>query len=198
FDDPPQRHRQLAEETLEKAKRQVECGRDVMLLVDSLTRLARANNLSVPSSGRLLSGGLDPAAIALPKKLFGAARQVEEGGSLTVLATALIDTGSRMDDIIYEEFKGTGNMELHLDRRLQEKRIFPALNLYRSGTRREEDLLSPEALSVSGRLRKLLSQNPDDATELLLELLSHTRSNAEFIARFDTWMARLEAGGRGR
>ena len=136
---------------------------------------------------------MDPAAIALPKKLFGAARQVEEGGSLTVLATALIDTGSRMDDIIYEEFKGTGNMELHLDRRLQEKRIFPALNLYRSGTRREEDLLSPEALSVSGRLRKLLSQNPDDATELLLELLSHTRSNAEFIARFDTWMARLEA-----
>ena len=196
FDDPPQRHRMLAEETLEKAKRQVECGRDVVLLVDSLTRLARASNLSVPSSGRLLSGGLDPAAIALPKKLFGAARQVEEGGSLTILATALIDTGSRMDDIIYEEFKGTGNMELHLDRKLQERRIFPALNLYRSGTRREEDLLSPQELAVSAQVRKMLSQNPEDATELLIDLMSHTQSNAEFVARFDTWLGRLEAGGR--
>ena len=198
FDDPPQHHRRLAEETLEKAKRQVECGRDVVLLVDSLTRLARASNLSVPSSGRLLSGGLDPAAIALPKRLFGAARQVEEGGSLTVLATALIDTGSRLDDVIYEEFKGTGNMELHLDRRLQEKRVFPALNLYRSGTRREEDLLSPEALSVSAQLRRILSQNPEEATELLLELMGKTASNEEFIARFDGWLSRLESGGRGR
>jgi len=198
FDDPPQHHRRLAEETLEKAKRQVECGRDVVLLVDSLTRLARASNLSVPSSGRLLSGGLDPAAIALPKRLFGAARQVEEGGSLTVLATALIDTGSRLDDVIYEEFKGTGNMELHLDRRLQEKRVFPALNLYRSGTRREEDLLTPEALSVSSRLRRILSQNPEEATELLIDLMGRTATNEEFIARFDGWIARLENGGKGR
>ena len=191
FDDPPQRHAQVAEQVLSRARRQVECGRHVVLLVDSLTRLARANNLNIAPSGRLLSGGLDPAALALPKRLFGSARQLEEGGSLTVLATALIDTGSRLDEVVYEEFKGTGNMELHLDRRLQEKRIFPALNLYRSGTRREEDLLSPQALSVSTRLRRLLDPNPDGATEMLLDLVGKTANNAEFLAKFDHWMEKI-------
>ena len=151
FDEPVQSHVRVAEMGLERAKRLVEAERDVVILLDSITRLTRAYNLTVPASGRTLSGGIDPAALYPPKHFFGAARKIEEGGSLTIIATCLVDTGSRMDDVIYEEFKGTGNMELHLDRRLAERRIFPALDIVRSGTRREELLLAPETLSASGR-----------------------------------------------
>ena len=181
FDQPPENHVRVADLVLERAKRLVEHGRDVVLLLDSLTRLARANNLVVPPSGRTLSGGVDPAALHRPKRFFGAARNLEEGGSLTILATALIDTGSRMDEVIYEEFKGTGNMELHLDRRLAERRIFPAIDIYRSGTRNEELLLSERELEVVYLLRKALSSlGTAETTDLLIDRLLHTKSNAEF------------------
>jgi len=181
FDQPPENHVRVADLVLERAKRLVEHGRDVVLLLDSLTRLARANNLVVPPSGRTLSGGVDPAALHRPKRFFGAARNLEEGGSLTILATALIDTGSRMDEVIYEEFKGTGNMELHLDRRLAERRIFPAIDIYRSGTRNEELLLTERELEVVYLLRKALSSlGTAETTDLLIDRLLHTKSNAEF------------------
>ena len=181
FDQPPENHVRVADLVLERAKRLVEHGRDVVLLLDSLTRLARANNLVVPPSGRTLSGGVDPAALHRPKRFFGAARNLEEGGSLTILATALIDTGSRMDEVIYEEFKGTGNMELHLDRRLAERRIFPAIDIYRSGTRNEELLLTERELEVVYILRKALSSlGTAETTDLLIDRLLHTKSNAEF------------------
>ena len=181
FDQPPENHVRVADLVLERAKRLVEHGRDVVLLLDSLTRLARANNLVVPPSGRTLSGGVDPAALHRPKRFFGAARNLEEGGSLTILATALIDTGSRMDEVIYEEFKGTGNMELHLDRRLAERRIFPAIDIYRSGTRNEELLLNERELEVVYILRKALSSlGTAETTDLLIDRLLHTKSNAEF------------------
>ncbi len=183
FDEPATRHVQVAEMVLEKAKRLVEHGRDVVILLDSITRLARAYNATVPSSGRVLSGGIEATALQRPKRFFGAARKIEEGGSLTILATALIDTGSRADDVIFEEFKGTGNMEIHLDRRLVDKRIFPAIDILRSGTRKEELLLPPEDLNRIFILRRVLSQlSPVEAMELLLEKLSKTRSNAEFLA----------------
>ena len=183
FDEPPQRHIQVAEMVLEKAKRLVEHKRDVVILLDSITRTARAYNTVVPPSGKILSGGLDANALQRPKRFFGAARNIEEGGSLTIIATALIDTGSRMDEVIFEEFKGTGNMEIHLDRKLTEKRIFPSIDINRSGTRKEELLLPPEDLNRIWILRKLLSPlSPVDSMEFLLEKLKETKNNADFLA----------------
>ncbi len=183
FDEPAQRHIQVAEMVLEKAKRLVEHKRDVVILLDSITRLARAYNTVVPASGKILSGGLDANALQRPKRFFGAARNIEEGGSLTIIATSLIDTGSRMDEVIFEEFKGTGNMEIHLDRKLVEKRIFPSIDINRSGTRKEELLLPPEELNRIWILRKLLSPlSPVDSMEFLLEKLRGTKNNAEFMA----------------
>jgi len=183
FDEPPQRHVQVAEMVIEKAKRLVEHKRDVVIVLDSITRLARAYNQVVPPSGKVLSGGLESTALQRPKRFFGAARNVEEGGSLTIIATALVDTGSRMDDVIFEEFKGTGNMEIHLDRRLVDKRVFPAIEINKSGTRKEELLLVKEELNRVWILRKVLSQlSPVEAMELLIDKLSKTRSNTEFLA----------------
>ncbi|HET9301041.1 MAG TPA: transcription termination factor Rho [Candidatus Polarisedimenticolaceae bacterium] len=182
FDEPATRHVQVAEMVLEKAKRLVEGGKDVVMLLDSVTRLARAYNAVQPASGRVLSGGLDTNALQKPKRFFGAARNVEEGGSLTILATALIDTGSRMDDVIFEEFKGTGNMEVNLDRKLADRRVFPAMDLLRSGTRKEELLLSDKELNRAWVLRKVLQQmSPVEAMELLREKMTKTKSNAEFL-----------------
>ena len=182
FDELPERHKRVSEMVVERAKRLVEHGRDVMILLDSITRLARAYNLVVPPSGRTLSGGLDPAALHMPKRFFGAARNIREGGSLTILATALIETGSRMDDVIYEEFKGTGNMELVLDRKLSEKRIFPALDILRSGTRRDDLLLSSaEAEAVDIVHKATNTQKPEDTVERILDLFAKTKNNAEFV-----------------
>jgi transcription termination factor Rho len=183
FDEPATRHVQVAEMVIEKAKRLVEHGKDVVILLDSITRLARAYNTVVPPSGKILSGGVDSNALHKPKKFFGAARNIEDGGSLTIIGTALIDTGSRMDEVIFEEFKGTGNMEIHLDRRLIDKRTFPAMDINRSGTRKEELLLPREVLNRVIILRRLLAQlNPVEAMEFLLDKMSHTKTNSEFIA----------------
>lgn len=183
FDEPPQRHVQVAEMVSEKAKRLVEHKRDVVILLDSITRLARAYNTVVPPSGKILSGGLDSNALHRPKRFFGAARNVEQGGSLTIIATALIDTGSRMDEVIFEEFKGTGNMEIVLDRKLADRRIFPAIDINKSGTRKEELLIAPEDLNRIWILRKLLSPlNPIDAMEFLLDKMHGTKNNADFLA----------------
>ncbi len=182
FDEPAQRHVQVAEMVIEKAKRLVEHQRDVVILLDSITRLARAYNAVVPPSGKVLSGGLDSNALQKPKRFFGAARNVEKGGSLTIIATALIDTGSRMDEVIFEEFKGTGNMEIHLDRKLAERRIFPAIDLNKSGTRKEDLLLSEEELAKVWVLRKVLQPlNPVESMEFLLEKMSETETNREFL-----------------
>lgn len=182
FDEPAQRHVQVAEMVIEKAKRLVEHKRDVVILLDSITRLARAYNTVVPPSGKILSGGVDSNALHRPKRFFGAARNIEGGGSLTIIATALIDTGSRMDEVIFEEFKGTGNMEIHLDRKLADRRIFPSIDINRSGTRKEELLLVPEDLNRIWILRKLLSPlNTVDAMEFLLDKLSGTKDNADFL-----------------
>ena len=182
FDEPASRHVQVAEMVIEKAKRLVEHKKDVVILLDSITRLARAYNTVVPASGKVLTGGVDANALQRPKRFFGAARNVEEGGSLTILATALIDTGSRMDDVIYEEFKGTGNMEIHLDRRMYEKRIFPAINVNRSGTRREELLVPKDVLQKIWVLRKLLYPMDElEATEFLLDKVRATKNNADFF-----------------
>jgi transcription termination factor Rho len=183
FDEPPQRHVQVAEMVIEKAKRLVENGKDVVILLDSITRLARAYNTVVPASGRVLSGGVDSNALQKPKRFFGAARNIERGGSLTIVATALIDTGSRMDDVIFEEFKGTGNLEIHLDRRLADRRVFPAIDIQKSGTRKEELLIEKETLNKVWVLRKVLDPlSPVDAMELLLGKMSKTKTNAEFLA----------------
>ena len=182
FDEPAARHVQVAEMVIEKAKRLVEHKRDVIILLDSITRLARAYNTVVPASGKVLTGGVDANALQRPKRFFGAARNIEEGGSLTIIATALIDTGSKMDNVIYEEFKGTGNMEIHLDRRLSEKRVYPSININRSGTRREELLLPPDELQKTWILRKLLHQMDElEASEFLLEKLRATKNNSEFF-----------------
>ncbi len=182
FDEPASRHVQVSEMVIEKAKRLVEYGRDVVILLDSITRLARAYNTEVPHSGKILSGGVDAAALHKPKRFFGAARNIEEGGSLTILATALIDTGSRMDEVIFEEFKGTGNMEVHLDRRLVDKRIWPATDVNASGTRKEELIMDPEELRRMYILRKVLSDmNPVEAMELLINRMARTKSNGEFL-----------------
>ncbi|MCL4849428.1 MAG: transcription termination factor Rho [Acidobacteria bacterium] len=183
FDEPAQRHVQVAEMVIEKAKRLVEHKKDVLILLDSITRLARAYNSVIPPSGKVLSGGLDSNALQKPKRFFGAARNVEEGGSLTIIATALVDTGSRMDDVIFEEFKGTGNMEIHLDRKLVDKRVFPAIDIQKSGTRKEELLISREDLNRIWVLRKVLNPlSPVEAMELLLDKMGRTRSNADFLS----------------
>ncbi|MDA1093314.1 MAG: transcription termination factor Rho [Acidobacteria bacterium] len=183
FDEPAQRHVQVAEMVIEKAKRLVEHKKDVFILLDSVTRLARAYNTVIPPSGKVLSGGLDSNALQKPKRFFGAARNIEEGGSLTIMATALVDTGSRMDDVIFEEFKGTGNMEIHLDRKLVDKRVFPAIDIQKSGTRKEELLISPEDLNRVWVLRKVLNPlSAVEAMELLLDKMSKTKSNQDFLA----------------
>ena len=188
FDEPVEDHAHVAEMALERAKRLVEGGKDVVILLDSITRMTRAYNLSMPPSGRTLSGGVDPIALYPPKRFFGAARNTDEGGSLTIIATCLVDTGSRMDEVIYEEFKGTGNMELHLDRRMAERRIFPSIDITRSGTRREELLLDPETLRHVWLMRRMTamlganSPNPTEPAERLLDRLSRTHDNAEFLA----------------
>ena len=183
FDEPTENHTHVAEMALEIAKRQVEGGRDVVILLDSITRLSRAYNLALPPSGRTLTGGIDPVALYPPKRFFGAARKLEEGGSLTIIATCLVDTGSRMDDVIYEEFKGTGNSELILDRKLSEKRIFPSIDVQRSGTRREELLLEEPVLKMVWTMRRMLGAvGTNEGIELLLNRLSKTDSNAEFLA----------------
>lgn len=182
FDELPEHHKRVSEMVIERAKRLVEHKKDVMILLDSITRLARAYNLTVPPSGRTLSGGLDPAALHMPKRIFGAARNMREGGSLTILATALVDTGSKMDDVIYEEFKGTGNMELVLDRKLQEKRVFPAIDIPKSGTRREDLLLSKEEQEAVYIMRKALNgMKPDEAVDNILNMFSRTKNNEEFV-----------------
>ena len=182
FDELPEHHKRVAEMVIERAKRLVEHKKDVMILLDSITRLTRAYNLVVPPSGRTLSGGLDPAALHMPKRFFGAARNMREGGSLTILATALVDTGSRMDDVIYEEFKGTGNMEIVLDRKLSERRVFPAIDIPKSSTRREDLLLSPEELEATGILRKALNGlKPEEAVDKILDMFTRTRSNTDFV-----------------
>lgn len=182
FDEPASRHIQVAEMVIEKAKRMVEYGKDVVILLDSITRLARAYNTEVPHSGKILSGGVDASALQKPKRFFGAARNIEEGGSLTIVATALVDTGSRMDEVIFEEFKGTGNMELHLDRKLADRRLFPALDITRSGTRKEELIVNPEELKRMWVLRKVLNEmNPVEAMELLKNRLAKSKTNAEFL-----------------
>lgn len=186
FDQKPENHIRVAELTLERAKRLVEEGKDVVILLDSITRLARANNLVVPTTGKTLSGGIDSSALHWPKRFFGAARNIEEGGSLTIIATALIDTGSRMDEVIYEEFKGTGNMELHLSRALAESRIFPAIDIHRSGTRREELLLKKEDLERIWMLRRLLANvDTQEAAQMVIERMRNTRSNREFLKIID-------------
>ena len=182
FDEPPARHVQVAEMVIEKAKRLVEHKKDVVILLDSITRLARAYNTVVPSSGKVLTGGVDAHALEKPKRFFGAARNIEEGGSLTIIATALVDTGSKMDEVIFEEFKGTGNMEAHLDRKLAEKRVFPAINIRRSGTRREDLLASEDEMQRMWILRKLLNPMEDTAaTEFLIDRLKDTKTNLEFF-----------------
>ena len=182
FDELPEHHKKVSEMVIERAKRLVEHKKDVVILLDSITRLARAYNLTVPPSGRTLSGGLDPAALHMPKRFFGAARNIREGGSLTILATALVDTGSKMDDVIYEEFKGTGNMELVLDRKLQEKRVFPAIDIAKSGTRREDLLLSKDEQEAVYTMRKALNgMKPDEAVDNILNMFSRTTDNVEFV-----------------
>lgn len=196
FDEKPENHARVSDMVIERAKRLVEHGRDVVILLDSLTRLGRAYNLIVPPSGRTLSGGLDPASLYKPKRFFGAARNIEGGGSLTIIATALVETGSRMDEIIYEEFKGTGNMEIHLDRKLSEKRIFPAVDLAKSGTRREDLLLSQKELEGTWALRKALSSgNTTEVTEQLIGMLVRTQTNEEFLARLHEWFRIWEKEG---
>ena len=182
FDEQPERHKRVSEMTVERAKRLVEHGKDVMILLDSITRLARAYNLTVPPSGRTLSGGLDPAALHMPKRFFGAARNMREGGSLTILATALVDTGSKMDDVVYEEFKGTGNMELVLDRKLSERRVFPALDITKSSTRREDLLLDREEREAVTIMRRAINgMKTDEAVETILNMFAHTRNNHEYV-----------------
>ena len=182
FDELPEHHKRVSEMVIERAKRLVEHGRDVTILLDSITRLTRAYNLVVPPSGRTLSGGLDPAALHMPKRFFGAARNMREGGSLTILATALVETGSKMDDVVYEEFKGTGNMEMVLDRKLSERRVFPAIDIPKSGTRREDLRLSPEELEAINIMRKALNTlKPDEAVDKILDMFSKTRNNLEFV-----------------
>ena len=193
FDELPEHHVKVAEMVLERAKRIIEQNKDVVILLDSITRLARAYNLSIPSSGRTLSGGIDPAALHKPKKFFGAARNIENGGSLTILSTALIETGSRMDDVIFEEFKGTGNMEVHLDRKLSEKRIFPAIDINKSGTRKEDLLLNSKEYETVFALRKALNSLPvADVTEQIISQMTQTENNEEFLDKIDTFLKRFK------
>ena len=196
FDELPEHHTKVAEMVMERSMRLVEHGKDVVVLMDSITRLTRAYNLTIPPTGRTLSGGMDPGALHKPKRFFGAARNIENGGSLTIIATALIETGSRMDDIVYEEFKGTGNMEIHLDRKLSEKRIFPAIDIYKSGTRRDDLLLSPDEMDAVYIIRKMLGNgNPAEITEQLIAMLEKTENNKEFVAKIRAWNSAYEKDG---
>ncbi len=196
FDELPEHHTRVAEMAQERAMRLVEQGKDVVVLIDSITRLTRAYNITIPATGKTLSGGMDPGALHKPKRFFGAARNIENGGSLTIIASALIETGSRMDDIVYEEFKGTGNMEIHLDRKLSEKRIFPAIDIYKSGTRREELLLSPDERDAVYIIRKMLGNgNPAEITEQLIAMLEKTENNKEFVAKIRAWNSAYEKDG---
>ena len=196
FDELPEHHTRVAEMAQERAMRLVEQGKDVVVLIDSITRLTRAYNITIPATGKTLSGGMDPGALHKPKRFFGAARNIENGGSLTIIATALIETGSRMDDIVCEEFKGTGNMEIHLDRKLSEKRIFPAIDIYKSGTRREELLLSPDERDAVYIIRKMLGNgNPAEITEQLIAMLEKTENNKEFVAKIRAWNSAYEKDG---
>ena len=196
FDEVPEHHCKASELLIERARRLVELGKDVVIMMDSLTRLARAYNLTIPPTGRTLSGGIDPGALASPKKFFGAARNIENGGSLTIIATALVDTGSRMDDVIYEEFKGTGNMEITLDRKLSERRIFPAIDLNRSSTRREDLLLTQKELEGVWALRKMLSAgDSQDTTDQLLNMMQKTKNNEEFVESITNQVKVLEKNG---
>ena len=193
FDELPEHHVKVAEMVIERAKRLVEQGKDVVILLDSITRLTRAYNLTIPSSGRTLSGGIDPASLHKPKKFFGAARNIEFGGSLTILATSLVETGSRMDDVIFEEFKGTGNMEVHLDRKLSEKRIFPAIDIYKSGTRREDLLLSKKELETVYAIRKAMNNLPvAEVTEQIISEMTKSKNNEEFIEKMDLYLQRYK------
>ena len=196
FDELPEHHTRVAEMAQERAMRLVEQGKDVVVLIDSITRLTRAYNITIPATGKTLSGGMDPGALHKPKRFFGAARNIENGGSLTIIATALIETGSRMDDIVYEEFKGTGNMEIHLDRKLSEKRIVPAIDIYKSGTRREDLLLSPDEMDAVYIIRKMLGNgNPAEITEQLIAMLEKTENNKEFVAKIRAWNSAYEKDG---
>ena len=196
FDELPEHHTRVAEMAQERAMRLVEQGKDVVVLIDSITRLTRAYNITIPATGKTLSGGMDPGALHKPKRFFGAARNIENGGSLTIIATALIETGSRMDDIVYEEFKGTGNMEIHLDRKLSEKRIFPAIDIYKSGTRRDDLLLSPDEMDAVYIIRKMLGNgNPAEITEQLIAMLEKTENNREFVAKIRAWNSAYEKDG---
>lgn len=196
FDELPEHHTRVAEMAQERAMRLVEQGKDVVVLIDSITRLTRAYNITIPATGKTLSGGMDPGALHKPKRFFGAARNIENVGSLTIIATALIETGSRMDDIVYEEFKGTGNMEIHLDRKLSEKRIFPAIDIYKSGTRRDDLLLSPDEMDAVYIIRKMLGNgNPAEITEQLIAMLEKTENNKEFVAKIRAWNSAYEKDG---
>ena len=196
FDELPEHHTRVAEMAQERAMRLVEQGKDVVVLIDSITRLTRDYNITIPATGKTLSGGMDPGALHKPKRFFGAARNIENGGSLTIIATALIETGSRMDDIVYEEFKGTGNMEIHLDRKLSEKRIFPAIDIYKSGTRRDDLLLSPDEMDAVYIIRKMLGNgNPAEITEQLIAMLEKTENNKEFVAKIRAWNSAYEKDG---
>ena len=196
FDELPEHHTRVAEMAQERAMRLVEQGKDVVVLIDSITRLTRAYNITIPATGKTLSGGMDPGALHKPKRFFGAARNIDNGGSLTIIATALIETGSRMDDIVYEEFKGTGNMEIHLDRKLSEKRIFPAIDIYKSGTRRDDLLLSPDEMDAVYIIRKMLGNgNPAEITEQLIAMLEKTENNKEFVAKIRAWNSAYEKDG---
>ena len=196
FDELPEHHTRVAEMAQERAMRLVEQGKDVVVLIDSITRLTRAYNITIPATGKTLSGGMDPGALHKPKRFFGAARNIENGGSLTIIATALIETGSRMDYIVYEEFKGTGNMEIHLDRKLSEKRIFPAIDIYKSGTRRDDLLLSPDEMDAVYIIRKMLGNgNPAEITEQLIAMLEKTENNKEFVAKIRAWNSAYEKDG---
>lgn len=196
FDELPEHHTRVAEMAQERAMCLVEQGKDVVVLIDSITRLTRAYNITIPATGKTLSGGMDPGALHKPKRFFGAARNIENGGSLTIIATALIETGSRMDDIVYEEFKGTGNMEIHLDRKLSEKRIFPAIDIYKSGTRRDDLLLSPDEMDAVYIIRKMLGNgNPAEITEQLIAMLEKTENNKEFVAKIRAWNSAYEKDG---
>ena len=196
FDELPEHHTRVAEMAQERAMRLVEQGKDVVVLIDSITRLTRAYNITIPATGKTLSGGMDPGALHKPKRFFGVARNIENGGSLTIIATALIETGSRMDDIVYEEFKGTGNMEIHLDRKLSEKRIFPAIDIYKSGTRRDDLLLSPDEMDAVYIIRKMLGNgNPAEITEQLIAMLEKTENNKEFVAKIRAWNSAYEKDG---
>ena len=195
FDELPEHHTRVAEMAHERAMRLVEQGKDVVVLIDSITRLTRAYNVTIPATGKTLSGGMDPGALHKPKRFFGSARNIENGGSLTIIATALIETGSRMDDIVYEEFKGTGNMEIHLDRKLSERRIFPAIDIYKSGTRRDELLLTKEEQEAVSNMRRILGTGNADVTEQLIAMLEKTDTNEEFVAKLQNWSSAYEKDG---